>query len=177
MAAAVGQGLRVLGDMRRGRIPTADPLALRLLAGTAAALGLSPQAARRLQFAGALHDVGMLEIDPDIVQKAARLSADEMDEITRHPLRGLDLLGPLAAQPDLREMILHHHEHVDGSGYPGTRRGGDIPLGARILAVVDAFFAMVRNRPSASVVRRGTWSRRSAATRGRSSTPAWSRPS
>ena len=147
MAAAVGQGLRVLGDMRRGRIPTADPLALRLLAGTAAALGLSSQAARRLQFAGALHDVGMLEIDPDIVQKAARLSADEMDEITRHPLRGLDLLGPLAAQSDLREMILHHHEHVDGSGYPGSRRGGDIPVGARILAVVDAFFAMVRNRP------------------------------
>jgi signal transduction histidine kinase/GAF domain-containing protein len=147
MAAAVGQGLRVLGDMRRGRIPTADPLALRLLAGTAAALGLSPRATRRLQFAGALHDVGMLEIDPDIVQKAARLSADEMDEITRHPLRGLDLLGPLAAQPDLREMILHHHEHVDGSGYPGSRRGGDIPVGARILAVVDAFFAMVRNRP------------------------------
>ena len=102
---------------------------------------------RRLQFAGALHDVGMLEIDPDIVQKTARLSADEMDEIARHPLRGLDLLGPLAAQPDLREIILHHHEHVDGTGYPGTRRGGDIPLGARILAVVDAFFAMVRTRP------------------------------
>jgi signal transduction histidine kinase len=147
MTAAVGQGLRVLGDMRRGRIPTADPLALRLLAGTAAALGLAPQAARRLQFAGALHDVGMLEIDPDIVQKAARLNDDEMDEVTRHPLRGLDLLGPLAAQPDLREMILYHHEHVDGSGYPGSRRGGDIPVGARILAVVDAFFAMVRNRP------------------------------
>ena len=147
MATAVGQSLRVLGDMRRGRIPTADPLALRLLAGTAAALGMSSQAARRLQFAGALHDVGMLEIDPDIVQKAARLSADEMDEITRHPLRGLELLGPLAAQSDLREMILHHHEHMDGSGYPGSRRGGDIPVGARILAVVDAFFAMVRNRP------------------------------
>ncbi len=147
LAAAVGQGLRVLGDMRRGRIPTADPLALRLLAGTATELGLSPQAARQLQFAGALHDVGMLEIDPDIVQKAARLSADEMDEIVHHPLRGLDLLGPIAAQADLREMILHHHEHVDGSGYPGSRRGGDIPVGARILAVVDAFFAMVRNRP------------------------------
>ncbi len=147
LAAAVGRGLRALGDMRRGRIPTADPLALRLLAGTAAALGLSPQAVRRLQFAGALHDVGMLEIDPDIVQKAARLSADEMDEVTRHPLRGLDLLGPLVAHPDLREIILHHHEHVDGTGYPGTRRGGDIPVGARILAVVDAFFAMVRHRP------------------------------
>jgi signal transduction histidine kinase len=147
MATAVGQGLRILGDMRRGRIPTADPLALRLLAGTAVALGLTTTEVRQLQFAGALHDVGMLEIDPDIVQKAARLSAEEMDEVTRHPVRGLDLLGPLAAPPDLREIILHHHERVDGSGYPSSRRGADIPVGARILAVVDAFFAMARHRP------------------------------
>lgn len=147
MATAIGQGLRALGDVRRGRIPTADPLALRLLAGTAAQMGMSDADTRRLQFAGALHDVGMLDIDPDIVQKAARLSSDEMEEVSHHPSRGLDLLGPLADQPELREMILHHHERVDGSGYPASRRGGEIPLGARVLAVVDAFFAMTRSRP------------------------------
>jgi signal transduction histidine kinase len=141
------EALTTLSGLRRTGVPTADPLALRLLSRTGRRLGLSPFEIRLLQYAGALHDAGMVLVDPDVVLKPTPLDLDERDHIDRHPQRGLDLLGPLVALPQLREIIRHHHERVDGSGYPEGRRGEDIPLGARILAVVDAFFAMIHSRP------------------------------
>ncbi len=143
----VAEALAALSGLRRTGVPTADPLALRLLSRTGRRLGLSSFAIRLLQYAGALHDAGMVLVDPDVVLKPATLDLDERDHIDRHPERGLDLLGPLVAIPELQEIIRHHHERVDGQGYPEGRRGEAIPLGARILAVVDAFFAMIRSRP------------------------------
>ncbi len=145
--AAVGEALRVLGNLRRSGVPTADPFAMRLLTRTAYALGMGGGEIRHLQYAVALHDVGMADVDHTITMKSGNLSHDERDEVGRHPRRGLDVLGPLVAVPELRDVILHHHERVDGTGYPEGRAGGDIPLGARILAVVDAFFAMISQRP------------------------------
>ncbi len=143
----VVEALAALTGLRRTGVPTADPLALRLLSRTGRRLGLSSYEIRLLQYAGALHDAGMVLIDPDVVHKPEGLDVDERDHVDRHPQRGLDLLGPLVELPELRSIIRHHHERVDGRGYPEGRRGETIPLGSRILAVVDAFFAMVRSRP------------------------------
>jgi len=144
---AGGDALAALSGLRRSGVPTADPLALRVLSRTGRRLGLSSYEIRLLQYAGALHDAGMVLLDPDVVLKPARLDIDERDHVDRHPQRGLDLLGPLVELPELQAMIRHHHERIDGRGYPEGRRGDAIPLGSRILAVVDAFFAMIRSRP------------------------------
>ena len=143
----VVEALAALTGLRRTGVPTADPLALRLLSRTGRRLGLSSYEIRLLQYAGAMHDAGMVLIDPDVVHKPDGLDVDERDHVDRHPQQGLDLLGPLVEMPDLRDIIRHHHERVDGRGYPEGRHGEAIPLGARILAVVDAFFAMVSSRP------------------------------
>ncbi len=143
----VTEALAALTGLRRSGVPTADPLALRVLTRTGRRLGQSTFEVRLLQYAGALHDAGMVLLDPDVLHKPTELDLDERDHIGRHPQRGLDLLGPLVALPQLQAIIRHHHERVDGLGYPEGRRGEAIPLGSRILAVVDAFFAMIRSRP------------------------------
>lgn len=143
----VAGALTALTGLRRTGVPTADPLALRLLSSTGRRLGMSTFERRLLQYACALHDAGMVLLDPDVVHKPTQLDVDERDHIGRHPQRALDLLGPLVALPGLQAIIRHHHERVDGRGYPEGRQGEAIPLGARILAVVDAFFAMIRSRP------------------------------
>ena len=143
----VTDALAALIGLRRNGVPTVDPLAMRLLNRTGRRLGLSSYEIRLLQYAGALHDAGMVLLDPDVVQKPETLDMDERDHVDRHPQRGLDLLGPLVEVPELQAVIRHHHERVDGQGYPEGRRGDAIPLGARIMSVVDAFFAMIRSRP------------------------------
>lgn len=145
--AAVIEALATLTGLRRSGVPTADPLALRVLSRTGRRLGLSPFEIRLLQYAGALHDAGMALLDPDVLHKPAALDLDERDRIDGHPQRGLDLLGPLVELPELQAIIRYHHERIDGQGYPEGRCGTAIPLGSRILAVVDAFFAMIRSRP------------------------------
>jgi len=141
------EALSALTGLRRSGVPTVDPSALRLLSRTGRRLGLSPYEVRLLQYAGALHDTGMVLLDPDVVYKPESLDTDERDHVDHHPQRGLDLLGPLVQLPGLQAVIRHHHERVDGRGYPEGRRGDAIPMGARILAVIDAFFAMIRSRP------------------------------
>ncbi len=143
----VVEALAALTGLRRGGVPTVDPLAMRLLSRTGRRLGLSSYEIRLLQYAGALHDAGMVVLDADVVQKPEDLDVDERDHVDRHPQRGLDLLGPLVEIPDLQLIIRHHHERMDGRGYPEGRRGDAIPIGARIMAVVDAFFAMIHSRP------------------------------
>ncbi|MFO7608139.1 MAG: ATP-binding protein [Candidatus Krumholzibacteriia bacterium] len=143
----VTEALTALTGLRRRGVPTADPLALRLLSRTGRRLGLSSFEVRLLQYAGALHDAGMVLLEPDLLLKPAALDLDERDLIGRHPQRGIDLLGPLVELPELQNIIRHHHEWYDGRGYPEGRCGEAIPLGSRILAVVDAFFAMIRSRP------------------------------
>lgn len=143
----VTEALAALTGLHRSGVPTADPLALRVLSRTGRRLGLSAFEIRLLQYAGALHDAGMVMMDQDVLHKTTELDLDERDHIGLHPQRGLDLLGSLVELPELRAIIRHHHERVDGLGYPEGRRGAEIPLGSRILAVVDAFFAMIRSRP------------------------------
>lgn len=139
--------LQALIVMKQRTIPTATPLALRLLVQTARRLGLSPPEIRRLQYVASLHDVGMVAVDEEVLLKAGPLTEDEREEVDQHPEQGVALVEPLLQQPDLAAIIRTHHERLDGTGYPRGLQGGDIPLGSRLLAVIDAFFAMCQRRP------------------------------
>ncbi|MFH1845878.1 MAG: HD domain-containing phosphohydrolase [bacterium] len=147
MLNRVVDALQTLAMLKQTAIPTATPLALRLLARTAVGLGMSRAEVKRLQYVASLHDAGMARVDEDIRLKAGLLSEEERDEVIQHPEQGVRLLEPLLPVPEMGEIILAHHERMDGSGYPDGRQGGEIPLGARILAVLDTFFAMNNNRP------------------------------
>jgi HD-GYP domain-containing protein (c-di-GMP phosphodiesterase class II) len=117
------------------------------------ALGLEETMVSRLRLAGLLHDLGKLAVPDRILQKPGRLDASEFAALREHAERGFELLHPLDVAP-LDEWILHHHEHWDGTGYPHGLRGEEIPLGARIILVADAFDAITSDRcyrPAASV--------------------------
>lgn len=105
---------------------------------------VSPQ----LQYGFLLHDVGKIGIPESILAKPGPLTADETAIMRTHPLIGVQIVGPMRRVLDevTIEVIRHHHERFDGDGYPDGRKGEDIPLSARIFAVVDAYDAMTTDR-------------------------------
>jgi len=112
----------------------------------ASELGLDENTVEQLALGGLLHDIGKIGI-PDAVLQAPRvLTANEFNSIKTHPSLGYSLLEGLGIAP-VDEWVLHHHENLDGSGYPDRLVGEEIPLGARIIRVADAFEAMTANRP------------------------------
>jgi diguanylate cyclase (GGDEF)-like protein len=113
---------------------------------TAAALGLSPDRVERIHAAGVLHDLGKLGIADAILHKPGKLDDAEWKEIQRHPEIGARILEH-AGLADIAGWVRAHHERVDGRGYPKALAGEEIPLEARILAVADAYEAMIADRP------------------------------
>jgi hypothetical protein len=109
-------------------------------------LRLSERECERLYLSGLLHDVGMIGVPGDLLNKIDRLTENEFARIKMHSEIGYDILRELAPLQDVLPAILHHHERVDGLGYPHGLAGDDIPLFARILAVADAYDAMVSDR-------------------------------
>lgn len=113
----------------------------------AAEMGFDEERIEDVRAAALLHDIGKLDISRDILYKAARLTADEYEEMRGHVSKGVDMLEPVGGS--LRRVlpiILSHHDRYDGTGYT-EKRGEDIPLEARILSVADAFDAIVSDRP------------------------------
>ena len=94
-----------------------------------------------------LHDIGKVAIAERVLLKRGALTATEWSEMRTHPEVGALIVAPLRFLGDAVEIIRHHHERFDGSGYPYGLRGEDIPLAARIFSVVDAFDAMTNDRP------------------------------
>ncbi len=113
---------------------------------TAGALGLTPDRVERIHAAGVLHDLGKLGIADAILHKPGALDEAEWKEIQRHPEIGGRILEH-AGLEDIAAWVRAHHERVDGRGYPKGIAGGEIPIEARILAVADAYEAMVADRP------------------------------
>jgi putative nucleotidyltransferase with HDIG domain len=111
----------------------------------AAELGLPADQVARVRTAAALHDVGKLHTPREILNKPGRLTDAEFAVIRRHPGDGADMAGSVG-DPAIAAMIRHHHERLDGAGYPSGLAGAAIPLGARIIAVADTFDAMTSNR-------------------------------
>jgi len=105
----------------------------------AQAAGLKPIEVEEVKLGALLHDVGKVGIPEDILNKAGPLDAEEWDTMKSHTVLGSQLLEPLVTLRNVREMIKHHHEFFDGSGYPDQLEQERIPLGARIIAVADAY--------------------------------------
>ncbi|HEX6231205.1 MAG TPA: HD domain-containing phosphohydrolase [Actinomycetota bacterium] len=94
-----------------------------------------------------LHDIGKVGIPEHILCKDGPLDDDEWDVMRTHPLIGAQIIAPISFLSGAVELIRHHHERFDGSGYPDGLRGQEIPLTARVFAVVDSFDAMTSDRP------------------------------
>jgi putative nucleotidyltransferase with HDIG domain len=105
------------------------------------------QQLRGLQAAALLHDMGKLAIPDHILNKPGKLTALEFEEMKRHADIGADLLSSITFPYPVVPIVRHHHEQWDGKGYPAGISGSQIPLGARILAVVDCFDALTSDRP------------------------------
>jgi putative nucleotidyltransferase with HDIG domain len=110
-------------------------------------LRLSERELELLELAAAVHDLGKLCVPPEIISKPAALDADEWTVMRNHPSAGADLLEPCEAPAEVLEIVRSHHERWDGAGYPDGLKGTEIPLGARIIAVADAYCAMLEARP------------------------------
>ena len=110
-------------------------------------LGLPEQDVDRIRVAALLHDVGKIAIPEEILEKPAALTSAEWRAVVQHPRIGQVILEQATALRDAVPIILHHHERFAGHGYPYGLRGTDIPLGARIVAVADAYDAMIHDRP------------------------------
>jgi hypothetical protein len=109
-------------------------------------LGLSPNELTQLATAGRFRDLGMTVVPDEIITKIGPLSDDEWAIVHQHPQRSAEMLGPSALLTNVRAIVRASHEHVDGSGYPNGLRGEEIPLGARILLVAEAYLAIVFGR-------------------------------
>jgi PAS domain S-box-containing protein len=110
-------------------------------------LGLDEEHVRWVQIAARLHDVGKIVVPAEILAKPGRLSATEFQLIQAHSQAGCDILAPIAFDFPLADIVLQHHERLDGSGYPRGLRGDSILREARILAVADVVEAMSSHRP------------------------------
>lgn len=109
-------------------------------------IGLSPKALEDMYWAALLHDVGKIAVDRRILNKPGKLTPEEYRHIMSHAVIGPNIVRPLVNERVV-ESIAHHHDHYDGTGLDQVVVGEDIPLGARILAVTDAFDAMTSDRP------------------------------
>ena len=112
-----------------------------------AALGVDKDTLRALWLAGYLHDLGKIAVPDGILLKPGKLSAEEREKIKIHPGAGADLVAGLRSLGGVIPFIRHHHERLDGTGYPDGLSGDAIPLGARIMAVVDVYDALHTARP------------------------------
>ncbi len=101
----------------------------------------------RIHKAGILHDIGKIGVSGSVLKKPGQLNPAEYDLIIGHPAIGATICEPLKSLTDILPMIRHHHERFDGRGKPDGLSGEDIPLGARIIAIADAFDAMTSTRP------------------------------
>lgn len=117
-----------------------------LSARLAAECGLSPVDAERMRIAGLLHDLGKVGVPERLLNKPGPLTQPEFKTIMTHPGRGAQICSPLRSVRSVLPWIRHHHERFDGKGYPDGLRGEEIPLGARVLALADAFDALTSRR-------------------------------
>lgn len=115
-------------------------------AGIACQMNLPPETRERVRWAALLHDVGKLAVPSQILNKPGKLDPSEWELIQRHPVESCRIFEGVAHFRPLLPAIRHHHERVDGRGYPDGLTAKDLPLEARIIAVADAFDAMTSQR-------------------------------
>jgi HD-GYP domain-containing protein (c-di-GMP phosphodiesterase class II) len=102
---------------------------------------------RYVEYAALLHDIGKIGIDEAILLKPGKLTPEEYEQMKKHPIIGHQILSPVKYLGPVAQMVLYHQEWYDGRGYPEGLKGEEIPLGSRIVAVLDAWDAMTSDRP------------------------------
>jgi putative two-component system response regulator len=111
------------------------------------ALGLQEQELQEMQIACLLHDIGKVAVPDNILLKPGPLDAEEMEIVRQHPVTGERICAPLKSLRGILPIIRHHHERMDGSGYPDGLIGEQIPIKARILQIADVYDALITDRP------------------------------
>ncbi len=110
-------------------------------------MGLSDDFCHQVAVAGMLHDIGKEEISGQIDENQEHLVVEEMHYVRLHAAAGYEILKREGYPEEIQKMVLHHHENMDGSGYPDNLSGEKIPLGARIIRVCDVYAALLSDRP------------------------------
>ncbi len=137
----------IIENARRSRLKlNAGSMAGRAVA-VGRKLGLSEADVEVLAYVSSVHDVGMGHIDLSVLEEPGRLDGETWAKVALHPLRSAELVKPIEFQDQVTEIILAHHERMDGRGYPKGLKGSEIPIGARIIAVLDAYESMTQGRP------------------------------
>ncbi len=113
----------------------------------AKAMNLDDKEVYEITMAARLHDIGKVGIPNSIINKPARLNDEEYEIIKTHPARSYDIIKDLESFTDIAEIVRHHHERIDGKGYPDGLKGDEFSLGAKIVAAADTFEAMTSDRP------------------------------
>jgi putative two-component system response regulator len=113
----------------------------------AVAYGLTPAEVRAVRYGGILHDIGKIGVDEAIIRKPGPLTPEEVAQMRRHPDIGAQIISQMRFAREVAPIISGHHEYWDGSGYPRGLRNEQIPIGARIITIVDAYDAMTTDRP------------------------------
>jgi putative nucleotidyltransferase with HDIG domain len=134
-------------DIRVPQEYTHSPYFSKLVLAIAHQMRCDEKQIESLKYASLLHDAGKVDIPLSILTKTSKLTPDELSIIKSHPVRGAQLLRPLQVLRPVIPIIMHHHERYDGTGYPSRLKKKQIPHGARIMTVADAFEAMVYGRP------------------------------
>ncbi len=154
---------RVLAELRESYLATMRSLAMVIEAKDSATRGhlertqayglalvrrIDPALATEgLGFGFFLHDIGKVGVPEHVLRKPGPLTAEEWDVMRTHPVLGAQIVAPITFLDGAEELVRHHHERFDGTGYPDGLRGEEIPLAARVFAVADAFDAMTSDRP------------------------------
>ena len=118
-----------------------------IIVGFAQYLGISDVDQQRLSFAAMMHDIGKARIPVSILEKPGELDKDEISAINKHPEYGLEALSSaIGVEKDIRDMVVHHHEYLDGSGYPHHLKAGQLSDLVRIVTISDIFGALIERR-------------------------------
>ncbi len=139
--------LRCLIDSRRYAFTKRGEETARLVVEIGRSMGLPGEDLRLLRYVSRIYDVGMVKVGDEVLRRRGGLRPSELENIKRHPEEGVGILAPIEFLEKVKEAILHHHERFDGKGYPSGLAGEQIPVAARILAVVDAYESMIAERP------------------------------
>jgi len=110
-------------------------------------MGLNKTDTDNLKTAALLHDIGKIGTYDEILDKPDKLTPGEYELVKKHPGKGIDILKPIKKMEDVLPIIIHHHEQVDGGGYPDGLKDREIPLTARILSAADSYDSMIAERP------------------------------
>lgn len=137
----------IIDNARRARLKlTAGSMATRA-ASIGRRLGLSEDELRVLAYVASIHDIGMAQIPAPVLHEPGQLDSETWAEVEKHPARTVEIVRPIEFESRAAELILAHHERLDGRGYPRGLKGEQIPIGARIIAVLDAYESMTLGRP------------------------------